>query len=645
MSVSHVPNKDQLKELLPSGLLALGNVINALADDARLEKGDKVHVPYRQSKLTRLLQDALGGNSQTFFLACVSPSDTNASETLSTLHYANRARNIKNAPTRNVDATAEELRRLRTLTSLLKCELIKERFDGGSSTRATDPEVEMANESVNPQDIGVVNEDLLGRDDVIAYMKQIDDKASELNGSTPNMAMSFPAQTPAFTADRPMPQSFLGTPTRQVTSMPNSSNVDFGTDDDEIDDSDMSINPDEDIQIIDELLEEHQHEEQLNKIEGDIEEQEDRLLQLKEHIKVYADMKEKYKVLSNEVEKLESEKQALVEKLEKAEGGEGCSLSIKTKLEQVKASLVRARQDVRKQQQKCREVETEAQRCKGLERRIEEMKSTKANLIRKQKDDAKRQKDFTKTKAREIQDLRRKERSAQKKVLKLEAECQRHKTSVERSKTRYDKLSNKLKQTESNLKQAIATKRSSSSVNGSRHDSEADTGQFAPASGKINSIKYVLDKTVKDKVALFQNRKIYKSKVGQREDLLQAMGTEVKLLNELKRQCESDPQLSNEFLAEVKDHEDNVQDFLIEVELVENNLEELIAKYPSIEDKNKEDETRKNVFDEHEPALKMISKLKGPLLRSLFLDFLGSCLASEVSFRYSMVALFDNVHS
>ncbi len=54
------------------GLLALGSVINALADEERLSKGKRVHVPYRQSKLTRLLQDALGGNSQTLFLgACV----------------------------------------------------------------------------------------------------------------------------------------------------------------------------------------------------------------------------------------------------------------------------------------------------------------------------------------------------------------------------------------------------------------------------------------------------------------------------------------------------------------------------------------------------------------------------------------------
>ncbi|KAI9254644.1 hypothetical protein BY458DRAFT_535636 [Sporodiniella umbellata] len=80
-----------------AGLLALGNVISALGDDSRRS----AHVPYRDSKLTRLLQDSLGGNSQTLMMACVSPSDTNFAETLSTLKYANRARNIKNKVTVN----------------------------------------------------------------------------------------------------------------------------------------------------------------------------------------------------------------------------------------------------------------------------------------------------------------------------------------------------------------------------------------------------------------------------------------------------------------------------------------------------------------------------------------------------------------
>ncbi|KAJ7681788.1 hypothetical protein B0H17DRAFT_1161098 [Mycena rosella] len=86
-----------------SGLLALGNVISALGDPARA-KAHMSHVPYRDSKLTRLLQDSLGGNAHTLMIACVSPAEWNVGETVNTLKYANRARNIKN----NAVVTAKE---------------------------------------------------------------------------------------------------------------------------------------------------------------------------------------------------------------------------------------------------------------------------------------------------------------------------------------------------------------------------------------------------------------------------------------------------------------------------------------------------------------------------------------------------------
>lgn len=66
--------------MINRGLLALGNVINALT-----QGGGRGHVPYRDSKLTRLLQDALGGNSQTAMIACVSPADVNLDESINTL--------------------------------------------------------------------------------------------------------------------------------------------------------------------------------------------------------------------------------------------------------------------------------------------------------------------------------------------------------------------------------------------------------------------------------------------------------------------------------------------------------------------------------------------------------------------------------
>ncbi|KAL8061901.1 hypothetical protein ABFS82_02G112000 [Erythranthe guttata] len=74
-------------------LSALGNVINALSSQGKLN-----HIPYRDSKLTRILQDALGGNSQTAFLCCCSPSPANASESLSTLRFGARAKHIKALP-------------------------------------------------------------------------------------------------------------------------------------------------------------------------------------------------------------------------------------------------------------------------------------------------------------------------------------------------------------------------------------------------------------------------------------------------------------------------------------------------------------------------------------------------------------------
>jgi Kinesin motor domain len=69
-----------------------------------------MQVPYRDSKLTRMLQDSLGGNSRTVMIACVSPADVNLDESLNTLRYAARARNIRNKPIVNRDPNAAQVR-------------------------------------------------------------------------------------------------------------------------------------------------------------------------------------------------------------------------------------------------------------------------------------------------------------------------------------------------------------------------------------------------------------------------------------------------------------------------------------------------------------------------------------------------------
>ncbi|KAG6674614.1 hypothetical protein I3842_15G052200 [Carya illinoinensis] len=112
------------------GLLALGNVISALGDEKKRKEG--VHVPYRDSKLTRLLQDSLGGNSRTVMIACISPADINAEETLNTLKYANRARNIQNKPVVNRDPMSNEMVKMRQQLEYLQAELCA-RMGGSSS--------------------------------------------------------------------------------------------------------------------------------------------------------------------------------------------------------------------------------------------------------------------------------------------------------------------------------------------------------------------------------------------------------------------------------------------------------------------------------------------------------------------------------
>ena len=102
-------------------LSSLGNVINALTEVGR------DHIPYRDSKLTYLLQDSLGGNSKTIIIASINPVISNMSETLGTLKFAKRAKEIKNVPKMNKNASTLNL--LKTIENLnKKIELLEQKL-------------------------------------------------------------------------------------------------------------------------------------------------------------------------------------------------------------------------------------------------------------------------------------------------------------------------------------------------------------------------------------------------------------------------------------------------------------------------------------------------------------------------------------
>ncbi|KAG1654863.1 Chromosome-associated kinesin KIF4A [Nymphon striatum] len=157
------------------GLLALGNVINALCDKNN-------HIPYRDSKLTRLLQDSLGGNSHTLMIACVSPADYNFEETLNTLRYADRARKIKNKPVINRDPQTIEIMRLKQLVILsdsptMACSSDKEalhsvRIDTASSSSSSLWQINQCESTEMQRQLQILNEALNKKEELAEKMSE-----------------------------------------------------------------------------------------------------------------------------------------------------------------------------------------------------------------------------------------------------------------------------------------------------------------------------------------------------------------------------------------------------------------------------------------------------------------------------------------
>ncbi|KAK3093196.1 hypothetical protein FSP39_012500 [Pinctada imbricata] len=117
-------------------LVTLGTVISVLAEASGNRPGKNSFIPYRDSVLTWLLKDSLGGNSRTIMIATISPADVNYAETLSTLRYANRAKNIINRPTVNEDPNVKLIRELREEIARLKAML------GGNIDNISTPKVQ-----------------------------------------------------------------------------------------------------------------------------------------------------------------------------------------------------------------------------------------------------------------------------------------------------------------------------------------------------------------------------------------------------------------------------------------------------------------------------------------------------------------------
>jgi len=630
------------------GLLALGNVINALAS-----KEKKPHVPYRQSKLTRLLQDALGGNSQTLFLACVSPSDTNASETLSTLNYANRARDIHNAPTKNVDGASVELQRLHNINRVLQSELVKALFQEGGAPA----------EGEGENGIGEIDDALLKRDDVDAYIQQVYKVAGAM--VSPNRSL-----VPFDMSSKDFVPSELHTMSRQGDDNGSIGMIDINSKtqnrlSEKFDHSILEdINPDEEMAILDHLLELQQHDHEyekakkqgdfkLKEMDGELEKQESMLLQLRDSLKVYHGLKGKYEELMEEVQQLESEKSSLAKQLDRAVSDPtiGCSAAIKKKLERVEMNLSRARRDTQNHRQKHRLAEDQARKCKVLERKVTELKHVKLSLQKKQKEEAAHYKKMTDAKTQELLALKRKAKTADKKMSKLENELNIQKKNVGKQKRYCTKISEKLKKTESHLTKLVAmrqrdlVKRSGASVAERPSDMQRFSGRrytttiaipethSTPLSDEeIKATKYIFDRMVFDKVKQARLKNKYEDLVATYSETMRNIVSEVKLLKETRGKSLDGECISVETSMMIKDLQENIVDMEFKLELLDSELQDISAQMPENIVSSEED------IDD--AVATMMKGMSTSALQSILLETFSKFVEAEVRTPHDYLSLF-----
>jgi len=647
------------------GLLALGNVINALGiSEEKRKDGAHVHVPYRQSKLTRLLQEALGGNSQTLFLAHVSPSSPSLSETLSTLSYASRARFIKNAPVRNLDERGE-LGRVRGMVTWLKNELVRVRF--GIESIKTAPEQ--------------------GSEEVATYLKDLDRRLASEYGLAPNLPSSSGG---GFTS---VSSSLLLPP-------PPSSNSAGGGPSCASEDV-FEGEADEDMKILDQLMELQQSDTafqatttlqktELADVQKDIDEQEGLLLELRRRLEGYHSMKGKYEVMVSEISSLESSKSSLASQLAALESSPpssdttSTSLSLKSKLLRVEENLSKAREETRKMRGMYKRVEEEARKCGAMERKISELKSGKVSLMKLQKETVNKHRTFTEKKTREIQGLKRKGRQQGKNLSKMEIECQKQKKALDRRTQYCQKITSKLKQTETHLMRLLSMRKrelekfssaNTSSINGAAtandsnpasrrasrrisyippptaHTLSTATPTFAPRSQEVTTCSFLLSQFVSDRVEDVENREAYDRAVGEYRTAMGEMVAEVERLKELKVSASNvgeDGVQSDDFYYDemnpnyqgILESETRIEELELKLSLAGATMEDLRARMGSQfthattgEDLETTAALASAITAANSSTLKLVGDLTAPVCRTVLLEVLGEKTDGEIERR------------
>ncbi|CAB4054563.1 KIF4_21_27 [Lepeophtheirus salmonis] len=442
---------ERLKEGIDinKGLLALGNVIAALGEEKN--SSSYKHIPYRDSKLTRLLQDSLGGNSHTLMIACSSPSDSNLDETISTLRYADRARKIKNKPIVNREGKEIEINKLKNEIAALKAQL----GNGGGRTALNDNENEELQEATNrlktenkeltyalmtvQEELAHLNEGILMTESVNEKLKNkiqefAEDFKSKMAHSDEYDQVYSKIQDVIETykdserkmLDYEMSRCNTGD-TNEVENEEKKKNIndqDTEEEDNEYDDDDEEEIENQDVNQTAHALRQNHLTNELKSLNKLLAQKEQLATTMNHNEEKFHEMKQKYEVsissMESEIEKMNKEMEDLVKASKKETGLNKVSEQRRKRIQELEGMIQDIKLKLVQQQKVIRLNEKDKAKMLILSQEIIQMKQQKVKLVRQMKEDAERIRVWKQQKERELSKVKQSERKNLVKITKME---------------------------------------------------------------------------------------------------------------------------------------------------------------------------------------------------------------------------------
>lgn len=538
------------------GLLALGNVISQLG-----ENGGNNFIPYRDSKLTRLLQDSLGGNSMTLMIACVSPADYNLDETLSTLRYADRAKKIKNRPIVNQDPKTAEINRLQAMVKELKMTLLgqgtvfscppehtelaeknrelqkklrqlMEKFNTSLiNTMCMNERGELAENAKEQLCIGLSkileefsmflkNENI--SDDHRNTLENIYHKLSELLVHQ----KKIDAEIINHLSCAPIP-SFL-------EKSQNLSSSDLTDDDLDNHSEILTIDLDEEHAV--HTLRQAERESEVHSINRALALKEELVLQLLNNASEFSEQTKEIQEMENEIKKLQMEKEQLIKTVETVHANNASAKLAETrrkKLMELERKITELTKKCVEQSRIIKSKEKSDSQVKNLASEIQSLKQTRVKLVREMRKEAEKFSQYKMKREREIHKLKDQDRKRQNQIVRMQTQHNKQQIVSKRKMEEACAIIKRLKETMEKQRQTQMRRDKSKT---SKEEIKTLVSQEIAVMINTTDAKYSLEKLKKDRALLSQNlselEQLYKNNSSKQiKDQIKDLGDYIELRN------------------------------------------------------------------------------------------------------------------